>query len=667
MKYKVWLTLLIPLLGITLLGGNSNNSLDCTSYYTWEHIPGANKTIQFSNQSTGEYNSWEWDFGDGIISEVYHPVHMYTEYGTYYVCLTISDGINCTDTYCDTVIVEPQCEADFNFTYVPTTPVHVQFTDLSAGYPNTWLWLFGDGTTSTEPNPVHAYPVPGNYDVCLIIEHNDSLFSCTDSICKTVIIPDSLNCEADYSYEISSQDPLKVHFLDHSTGNITDWEWNFGDGTISYQQDPEHIFPGPADYLVCLKVENRDTAEHCIHFICKTITIQDSGFCTADFFAVADSNSQVMYQYTFFDQSTGNPDLWLWDFGDGHISHEQNPAHTYEVSGTYEVCLDTWNSNYPGYTGSYCMPLTTANYHQLGGHALIGDNPINNPVHTGDTGVAVIYRQTHDNSFLAIDTNKFHELGYYWFANMMEMGYRIRISLTPNSTHYQASVPSYYPGTMHWQDADELILAEDLFEISTNMMQVNGIASGPGKISGRLVAENRSGVESHRSCGQAPVMLTNQENMLLAWTATNEYGQFAFNNIALGSYQLHADIIGMWSQLITVTLSTGYPVNDSLQIVMSSEPPFNIEEAVGNINLISLYPNPAEDHIHLNLTVNEPCKMNANIYDMTGNIVEGKQFILNKEHNEISISMDACRPGLYMICLHDDRQSGVICKKFIKK
>ncbi len=63
-------------------------------------------------------------------------------------------------------------------------PLTYQFIDYSYGDPNSWLWDFGDGTTSTEQNPLHAFPQQGTYLVCLTIE-NDST-GCIDTFCDSV-------------------------------------------------------------------------------------------------------------------------------------------------------------------------------------------------------------------------------------------------------------------------------------------------------------------------------------------------------------------------------------------------------------------------------------------------------------------------------------------------
>jgi len=650
------------------VSGNNSANLDCTSFYTWEQVAGTNNTIQFNNQSTGEFNTWSWSFGDGTTSGIYNPEHEYSQIGVYYVCLTIGDGISCNDTFCDTVVVSPDCHADFDFSYVPTTPTYVQFTDASTGYPNSWLWHFGDGSTSNEQNPVHPYYDPGVYEVCLVIEHSDSLYYCLDSICKTVIIPDTLECEAIYSYNISEEDPMEVHFTDESNGNITDWEWNFGDGVTSNEQNPVHAYAEEGEYLVCLKVEHDDSLEYCIHFICETIILEGTIVCEADFVALADSNSNVMYRYSFIDQSIGDQDGWHWTFGDGNISQEQNPVHIYDQPGTYEVCLHTWNSNYPGCTDTYCILVKTAEYFQLGGLAFVGENPMNNPYPAGDTGLAILYRQRSDQSVVAVDTNTFFELGYYWFSNMMEMDYMIRIGLSPGSVHYKDFVPSYFPGSMSWQDADVFMLNDNLFEMNTNLLQAYHLEVGPGMISGRVVSGNRNGVEAHASFHDVPVILTDLASTPLEWTTTDEYGSFEFRNIALGSYLIHADVAGIWSQPESVALNESFPTNDSVLIKMYYTAPFAITEPLHNVlEFYSLYPNPVSNNFTFQLSAEQEMFFQFDIINLTGQRIKSDRQFASKGINTYKINTEGLPAGIYLINVTGEGQRGLLSKKFVKK
>jgi len=558
------------------------------------------------------------------------------------------------------------CVADFEYTYVPTTPIYVQFTDISTGNPTSWFWDFGDGTTSNEQNPVHPYPDPGNYKVCLIIEHDGPPNYCIDSICKIIEIPDTVACEAIFTYEQDPNFPAEVSFIDYSRGNITNWEWDFGDGSLSAEQDPVHVYSKPGDYLVCLNVYNADSMETCFHFICETIVVPDSMNCYAAFSYIADSSSQVVNQFSFFDESSGYPDNWVWDFGDGSVSHEQNPVHVYQESGQYEVCLNSWNSSFPTCVDEICMTIQTPEYYKLGGQAFLGSSPINNPYPDGDTGIAILYRQRTDMSLLAVDTNIFYEHGYYWFSDMMALQYVIKIGLTEGSAHFEEVVPSYYPTMMLWTDASSLLLDEDEFEAHISLMQVSELSPGPGSIKGRIMHDNRWDLAVTQSFGDVPVILTDMGNQPLKWTRTSSNGSFSLSGIPLGTYKVYADLTGMYSQPETVILSDGIPFADSIYIEMSSEPLLGISEPdQPSFNILSLYPNPAKDIIKLDISAEEGNALNVMVYNQLGQQLISESHILYKGNNTLDINISGLPEGIYFVRLQATN-SAPLLKMFIK-
>jgi PKD repeat protein len=124
--------------------------------------------IGFSDRSTGSPVSWSWNFGDGSISSEQNPVHMYTAPGTYSVTLFVTNAFG-SDT--KTVIGYINVY-HIDFTASPQSgnaPLTVSFTDLSTGSPVSWLWSFGDGTTSSDRNPTHTYTDLGSYPVSLTV------------------------------------------------------------------------------------------------------------------------------------------------------------------------------------------------------------------------------------------------------------------------------------------------------------------------------------------------------------------------------------------------------------------------------------------------------------------------------------------------------------------
>ena len=129
-------------------------------------------TVEFTDQSTNLPTAWFWDFGDGATSTLQHPVHVYTQPGTYTVSLTAMNGSGSDDqTQVDYVHAMPQVPVA-SFTSSATSgyvPLTVEFSDTSSGPATSWSWDFGDGATSTQQNPVHVYTQPGTYSVSLTV------------------------------------------------------------------------------------------------------------------------------------------------------------------------------------------------------------------------------------------------------------------------------------------------------------------------------------------------------------------------------------------------------------------------------------------------------------------------------------------------------------------
>lgn len=122
--------------------------------------------VTFENTSLGDYSSLEWSFpgGDPATATTEMSTVLYSNAGSYDVTLTVFDGFGATSTT-STGLVQVFQRPTPSFTSV-TDGLTVTFTNLSANATD-YNWNFGDGSTSTEENPVHTYTEPGNYDVTL--------------------------------------------------------------------------------------------------------------------------------------------------------------------------------------------------------------------------------------------------------------------------------------------------------------------------------------------------------------------------------------------------------------------------------------------------------------------------------------------------------------------
>jgi len=146
--------------------------------------------------------------------------------------------------------------ADFEAT--PTSgvaPLAVQFTDLSSGGPTSWLWTFGDGTTSTQQSPLKSYSAAGTYTVSL--KATNSLGTNTYTRSGYVQVANPLPPVADFSgTPLAGFAPLQVAFSDLSSNGPTSWLWTFGDGTTSTVRNPVKTYTTPGVYAVSLQASN---------------------------------------------------------------------------------------------------------------------------------------------------------------------------------------------------------------------------------------------------------------------------------------------------------------------------------------------------------------------------------------------------------------------------
>ena len=161
--------------------------------------------------------------------------------------------------------------------------------------------------------------------------------------------------------------PLNVQFNDQSTGNITSYAWNFGDGNTSTDENPTYSYNTPGTYTVTETVTVPGGTNNTTNTITVNWPTPIVNFTTNTTTGTAPLNVQ------FNDQSTGNITSYAWNFGtDSNVdSTLQNPTHTYNTPGTYTVTetvtgpggtnntTTTINVNYPTPTANFTTNTTT--------------------------------------------------------------------------------------------------------------------------------------------------------------------------------------------------------------------------------------------------------------------------------------------------------------------
>ncbi|MBN1166512.1 MAG: S8 family serine peptidase [Methanospirillaceae archaeon] len=205
--------------------------------------------------ATGEITTWVWDFGDYTPpGEGQIVTHTYTYANYFPATLQVSDGTS-TDAVTKLVTVYPDAEFTANVTS-GDVPLTVAFTSQSTGEePDAIYWKFGDGTMVDKTKyPVHTYTEAGTYTVTLIVERRGLADQETKIGYITVTDPTKPITAGFTADPQTGPAPLTVCFTEQSTGLITSWNWNFGDGNVSCEQNPIHIYESPGLYTVTLRV-----------------------------------------------------------------------------------------------------------------------------------------------------------------------------------------------------------------------------------------------------------------------------------------------------------------------------------------------------------------------------------------------------------------------------
>jgi len=293
--------------------------------------------IIFTNTSLSpNVISWTWDFGDGQTFAGMNTVHLYQDTGYFHVSLIGESALGCRDTLTQdsaVKIIEPVALFSINPTLNCTTPATVNFIDQSI-VPTSWLWDFGDGTTSTSQNPTHTYANPGSYNVSLTVFNSST--SCSDDIMMVVEIRDPLADFSASATEACVGTPLSFSNL---SINATSFLWDFGDGNVSTDASPMYAYTQAGTFDVSLVVSDE---LGCTDSIVRTHYIDIGNLAVNASFLLSDTCVPATAAFT--DISTAVPHdstliSWAWSFGDGATSTQQNPVHMYNNEGIYGASL----------------------------------------------------------------------------------------------------------------------------------------------------------------------------------------------------------------------------------------------------------------------------------------------------------------------------------------
>jgi PKD repeat protein len=290
--------------------------------------------VKFDNDSSGDYDRCEWQFGDGDESDDCDDRrHTYDEAGQYTVKLKVwGPGGGDSKKREDYITVKPVAQFAASQTGGPR-PLTVSFTNQSTRH-DLSEWDFGDGAFSTEHNPVHTYNVAGSYTVRLRVKE-EGVWSDVQTKANLITVTEPGPIAAFSANPTAGLAPLNVQFSQQSSGIITAWLWSFGDGATSSEQNPLHTYLTKGIYTVSLTVSgpSGSDTETKANFIAVAQPVEAN-------FTANPTTGLAPLTVQFSDMSSGDYDACAWNFGDGSPgSSEENPSHVYATAGSYSVSL----------------------------------------------------------------------------------------------------------------------------------------------------------------------------------------------------------------------------------------------------------------------------------------------------------------------------------------
>jgi PKD repeat protein len=302
----------------------------------------ANHDVNFTHQNISEsITNFNWYFGESNSSTDPNPTHQYTTNGDYNVSLQVTASNGCYNYIEKTVSIYDQPVADFTLPSANPfcTNQNYLFENTSTTdpqYPVAWEWSINGSAQSNAEDFNYAFNQTTSHDITL----KASIPGCESTVTKN-IASFSEGPIVDFSFTGRCEDQA-VSFTNNSSGSITGYNWNFGDGQTASSEHASNIYAEIGSYVVTLEASG---PSGCLNSITKQVPIYSM---PAVSFAIEAPPFSCSGTNSMFINSTPNPvdsniSSWLWDFGDvgspSNSSTAKTPQHIYSLAGDYIVSL----------------------------------------------------------------------------------------------------------------------------------------------------------------------------------------------------------------------------------------------------------------------------------------------------------------------------------------
>ena len=317
------------------------NALDCNP-----HEVAFDNLSAYSNTGDNSGLTWQWDFGDGLSTKDFEPVHTFIHTGdttaTFHTTLQAISPYSCRDTITQPVRVHPFIQADFEINQNKgCSPLDLTITNNSTGGITDYYWFWDNDnlalasadSTITDVSFTKTYynnsEAPRIDTLTLIVTNG----SCYDTLKRAVTVYSSIT--AGFAQDqVEGCNSLEVNFTNNTT-HASSFSWEFGDGATSNQEDPDNIFENPVTRDTTFQVQFVATSPNgCSDTAWRDITVYSK--LQADF-EVAKDEGCPPFPVTFNNTSIGNTnDAYQWSVDGAGIGSAPTDASDFSHVFTNE-------------------------------------------------------------------------------------------------------------------------------------------------------------------------------------------------------------------------------------------------------------------------------------------------------------------------------------------
>lgn len=580
-------------------------------------------TTLFSDSSSAPSGStlvsWLWNFGGGDTAISTNTQYQFPQSGTYAVSLSVTSSKGCIATSTENVNIRPLPLANFTSSVLLCNNTPVSFhdtTSIGSGSIVSWQWDFGDNSAiSSLPNPQHLYNSSGLFGVKLT---STSDAGCTDDTTIYIFInpaPAGQLLLSNQCYNV----PVSFVFNESNLPAVTNnWLWTFGDGNLSSNISPVHIYNSPSTYPVTFQAFNLTSG--CSQLFYDTVTVYP--LPTANI----TSNNNCLGSYSLLIDSSkiasGAITNWEWVTGNTTIANTQNAVYLFPSDGLKQIkliissdksCNDTTTSLINIY------PLPTANFTSS---PTYGEAPLTVNLTNTSQG-AISYAWDFNDG----DTSTFFEPQHIFLDTGI-----FNIQLIASSIYGCIDTANQNIAVVY--RFDDVALSAINFTLNSNLLTLYC---------------------SFINLGNLPLTALTIKSMVNGESTTYEN----------------------WSGLVDISasktykLSTIYYLNDPSNLpdyfcIEISNPNGSPDKSPDNnklcnafskiFNINNIYPNPTETNTTISITAEQKDKISVSMFSTLGQtVISNREYSLDKGINFIELKTENLPSGMYSLSInHND-------------